>query len=169
MRRSLLHQTIDPRWADKGTLYAASEYSFLCLTGESDYCRNVLGQNFLNQYLYMVSLTLTQRTGLMSFAERAGKLARQKRRLNHHLNKLSKAYSSFQMQLMISRYSDQDQGIELYEKLQKQLRVEQYRDKIQQQLSGAFEQATLAAQNRQNLIIGVVGFVLALLQIFLAA
>lgn len=177
MRRRLLLQTIDPRWADEGTLYAASEYSFLCITGEGDHSRVVLGPNFLHQYLYMTSLVLAQRTGLMNFAERAGKQtfgwAKQnwfsKLRSDRNLKHLNKEYAAFQALLMISRYSDQDQGIELYELLQKQLRVEQYRDKIQRQLSDAFASATLDAQNRQNWIIGVVGIVLVLLQIFLAA
>ena len=177
MRRRLLLQTIDPRWADEGTLYAATEYSFLCITGEGDYSRNVLGPNFLHQYLYMTSLVLAQRTGLINFAERAGKQtsgwAKQnwfsKLKSDRTLKHLNKEYAAFQALLMISRYSDQDQGIELYEQLQKQLRVEQYRDKIQRQLSDAFASAILDAQNRQNWIISVVGIVLALLQIFLAA
>ncbi|MCR4936437.1 MAG: hypothetical protein K5990_08170 [Oscillospiraceae bacterium] len=170
MRRELLQKTVDPRWADYGTLYAASEYSFLCVTGSNKDARDFVGPNFLTQYLYMVSLVLAQRMGLIRFAERAGALdyRMRKGKFAKHLNALSADFSNFQMQMLISRFSDQDQGIELYELLQKQLRVEQYRDKINSQLQGVFENASLNMQQKQNTRIAVFASILGVIQIAIA-
>lgn len=109
---------------------------------------------------------------MIGFAEQVGGIELKVGRLGATfckcLNALSARFQMFQMQLLISRFSDQEQGIELYELLQWQLRVEHYRKTVLEQLQGAFEIASLMTQNRSGLIIGIVGAILALLQVILA-
>lgn len=62
MRMEILRQALDPRWADYGTMYSATEFSFLCICDGDGFARGVVGPNFIQQYKYMASLALAQRT-----------------------------------------------------------------------------------------------------------
>ena len=144
MRSGLLKDAIDPRWADEGTIHAATEFSMLCLTSNSDGILDSVIRPFTVEYPYLVSLVLAQRTGLAGYSEAAGHLAGKNVSLftwRHHLIQLQKDFNVFRNQIMIPEITNQDQGIEIYDLLRKQTRVREQENLLDDQLEDLFDVA----------------------------
>lgn len=157
MLRELMVRSVYPRWIGSGTLYSVTEYSMLCVTTHEP-----SAASYLTQYLYMLSLALAQRSGLFQFAEQSGKCSLSKK----ELSQIKKEYDQFCLNLMISRFSDQDQGVELYRMLLEQLGTSRYQETVRQQIGNTLETAAAELQNTINKRIAIFGVILTAIPFF---
>ena len=144
MRNRLLEEAIDPRWADYGTIHAATEFSLLCVTSDYPGIYEQVIRPFIVEYPYLVSLALAQRTGLAGYSETAGRLAGEKVGLiawRNRLIQLQKDFNVFRNQIMIPEMTNQDQGMEIYELLRRQTRVQEQEELLDDQLEDLFDVA----------------------------
>ena len=144
MRNRLLEEAIDPRWADYGTIHAATEFSLLCVTSDYPGIYESVIRPFIVEYPYLVSLALAQRTGIAGHSEAAGHLAGEKNSLfkwRGRLIQLQKDFNVFRNQIMIPEMTNQDQGMEIYELLRRQTRVQEQEELLDDQLEDLFDVA----------------------------
>ena len=144
MRDGLLKEAIDPRWADYGTIHAATEFSLLCVRSDYPGIYESVIRPFIVEYPYLVSLALAQRTGIAGHSEAAGHLAGEKNSLfkwRGRLIQLQKDFNVFRNQIMIPEITNQDQGMEIYELLRRQTRVQEQEEVLDDQLEDLFDVA----------------------------
>lgn len=176
MRRDILDNASYERWVDCGTLYGMTNYSFVCVTSEAAGINSSVVRPFYAEYIYIVSLVLAQRVALMMFFDRAEQLATQmfrgkktgkliNRRDCKELIDLQEKYIEFQNSMMILEVSCQEQGIELYRLLQKQLLIEEERFVLDEQLKGLYEIVNVSNGTRSSwwgLVWAIVAIVIAI-------
>jgi hypothetical protein len=73
MKYDLLQKVTYPRWADWGTFYAYTRYSFILFAAPG--YPSYLEQHFLQHYHYMTIILLLQRASLISFSDQVNALA----------------------------------------------------------------------------------------------
>lgn len=180
MRKKLLGEAVYPRWSAWGTLYGATSYSLCCITTEQEYVNASVVRPFLIEYSYFISLVLAQRIGIMSFTAQTGKIiagigdkGEKKRRKNKkrkgvscwqaaQLSRLQKQYIDFKNRLFILEASNQEQGIEIYKLLQKQMLVKDEQEILDGKLQSLYEAANINIGNR----LAIIGIVLAAAALF---
>lgn len=173
MRKALLEEFIDSRWIEYGTIHGVTHQSFMALTSETAPDASVISP-FLNMYVEMVNLALAQRASLLQFAEDLRKLSqgfekgsssKMKRRTVNDLIALQERYAAFQAQILIAEPTVQEQGVELYEMLQKELGIEKNKAEMTEKIKDLCEIADIHQEsklNRYAFWFGVVGTFLAL-------
>lgn len=175
MRRSLLSEAAYLRWADWGSVYGATNYSFIGVTTEDSSIDASVVLPFYAEYTYMVSLVLAQRMSLMRFSEESGQLAEYMnntkkryrliaRKACNRLVDLQEEYIIWKSSMMILEFTCQDQGLELYRLLQKQLLVEKEKEVLDEQMQGLYEAVNVSNGTR----VGWWGLLWAVLAIVLA-
>ena len=92
----------------------------------------------------MYSLVLAQHMGIMLFSERAGDIGKHiigkiKTREHRELVSLQKEYVVFKNQMLILDFTYQEQGSELYELIQKQMRIDEEEAILDEQLESLYE------------------------------
>ena len=170
MRKKLLEEAVYPRWSDWGTLYSATSYSLCCITTEDECVNASVVRPFLIEYSYFISLVLAQRIGIMSFTAQTGKIiagiggkCKKTRRRNKkrkgincwqaaQLSRLQKQYIDFKNRLFIMEASNQQQGIEIYKLLQKQMLVQDEQEILDGKLQSLYEAANINIGNRLSII-----------------
>jgi hypothetical protein len=115
-----------------GHLFGISRYSMVVLVTDSWFPKNVLIHHVRYIYFQMVLLCLVQRASLINFS---GEVARISERLSSdfrkldaersHIAKLYLSYIKFVNRIYFREISPQEQGIELYDQLQQQMRIRQ--------------------------------------------
>ena len=163
MRTELLRESTNPRWTDYGTIHAATGFSMFCLTSDSPQAEAPVIRPFLAEYPYLVSLVLAQRTGLTRYSEKAGTLASSGFIWNWRgkLAQTQKQFNMFRNQIMIPEPTHQDQGMELYELLQKQMRIHQREELLDNQLEDLFDIADVKFQTWLAIILAVLALVIS--------
>lgn len=146
MRRRYLKDSVDPRWSEWGTIHAATNTTLFCITGEDTDIDDSVVKPFVVEYMYLLSLVIAQRIGLEHFSVQAGDKvigADNKGLIKHEqvkeLVNLQEQYVAFENQMMILKFTNQDQGIELYQILQKQLQVKDEQNLLDAQLESLYE------------------------------
>lgn len=143
-REDFLSQALNTRWSGYGTLYGASEYSFIMVCEGKPYYKGVIVP-FLEEYVPMVTLVLAQRMGIAKFSNDASMMAEMAQSGRSpfgicgngwakELSGLQRNFVVFQNQVLVSEYSNQQQGIELYNLLRKQLYVDDELAELDDQL-----------------------------------
>lgn len=128
MREELLRNHTYPRWENWGSLYGVTRYSmvFLAGTGAPDF----LFTTFENIYARMAELVLMQRASMLRFSEEVTKVSylshKETEVISKRISSLYKEYIHFVNQVYFREITAQDQGIELYNMLQENLRMEEY-------------------------------------------
>jgi hypothetical protein len=116
--------------AYSGLLFGISRYSFVLLSGESDFNRNIIGSHIKNMYFQMVMLTLLQRTYLINFGNEIARIGKNlhfktmKTQNIKDINALYLLYIKYRNSIYYREVTSQEQGIELYDLLQQTLRIE---------------------------------------------
>lgn len=168
MRKRILQNAVYERWSDYGTLYGVTNYSMVCMTSESELINDGVVKPFLIEYKYLVSLVLAQKIGISLFSEQAGYIVQgvddphliNKKQVKCLIN-LQEQYITFKNQLLILEASAQEQGIELYQLLRKQMQIAEEQNILDEQLESLYEVTNVSNGNR----IEEVGIKLAVLAI----
>lgn len=172
MRKALLERSIYPRWREWGTIHAITDYSFMCMCSMDEGINASVIRPMYAEYMYSLSLVMAQKLQIMKYSEQAGELAegmKKKTKLNYKaFVALRKQYVVFLNQLMITAFSCQQQGVELYDMLKEQMLVNKERELFDAQLEGLYEIANtcngIKTTNIANFL-AVLGVVLAIVQV----
>ncbi len=167
MLRQLLDKHIYKRWLEygwektdgnvvkSGTITGITEYSMVCVAS----CNfDFLVVPFLTQYVEMVILALAQRASLLAFERMISDSALGKNKIK----KIQESFVLFQSQLLLKEVTPQQQGIELYDMLIRNMFIPEQTADIEKQIAALFAQKNFRNENRENLIL----FFVALLGIF---
>ena len=128
----------------------------------------------------MMSLVLAQKTAIMQFSVIAESMAEKMRKKNGLLrlinSKIAKdliclqeKYISYKNRMMILEISCQEQGIELYHLLQKQLQIEVEKDILDEQLQGMYDAVNISNETRDNLyalIVAIIALIISVIALF---
>ena len=179
MRKRIMEESIYDRWVEYGILYGVSHHSFVSVMGDVSGGGSdkpyYLVENFAGLYVPMVKLVLAQRAGLLVFSERVSELSREVKDYKKHCekrlessNRYQQDYSRFLNEFMLQEISSEEQAVELYSLLQKQLYIERVQKSLTEQ-SGILNEITetLVAHQEENsdkklqnilAVLSVVGF-----------
>lgn len=172
MRSQLFSNAVYLRWSDYGTLYGATAYSLCCITTDDKMIDKSVVRPFLVEYSYFVSLVLAQRISIISFTALTGKVIARfnKNRWiagigffkSRKLSRIQKKYIDFKNRLLILEASTQEQGIEIYQLLQRQLLVKDEQEILDGKLQSLYEVANISIGNR----LAILGLILAAAALF---
>ncbi len=131
----------------QGTITGFSEYTMICVAKKpADY----LITPFLTQYVEMAILALVQRASLLCFEYMISECARGN---NYRVEDIQEKYILFQSQILLKEVSSQQQGIELYDMLEKNLMIEKEQNEIKAQIEGLFTQKNFDHDRKENRIL----------------
>ena len=141
------------RWTEYGSLTGISEYSMVTLTSADLIEYYHLARNFLTEYVEMMILVLAQRASLLAFERMISDSSIGKR----DIGQIQKRYIEFQSQLLLKEVTPQQQGIELYKMLIENLFIEEQSAEIEKQIEALAVQKASKSENRENLILFLIG------------
>ena len=151
-RKNILNESIYSRWSEYGTVYGVSHTSLVAITGEFKGVESMIIRPFLTQYVEIAILALVQRASILRFQRQSsGNLK------NKDIQDLQKRYINYRNQLHFFEVSSQEQGIELYELIRKQLYIEKEIESLEKNLEILYEKSNVDMSNK----IGAVGIFIA--------
>lgn len=167
MRSDLLKEHTYLRWTDLNSIYGVTRYSFMLLTSST--VPGYLLKYFETMYARMVELVLMQKATVLQFSSRVADISRTNMLTDSaaYINEVSSLYQDYIV--FINRFyfkevTAQDQGIELYDMLQKNLRLESMvRDldgdiqELHQYVSMVEDKARNTKADQLNVIVAVLG------------
>ncbi len=133
VKQNLLKEQTYTRWVTYGTLYGISRFSFVMLTSDfSDlekYSSSFLVRHLQTIYYKMAELCLLQRATVLSFSEEVTHVSNlidakeDLDKIEKKIEELYKFYIMFVNKIYFREITAQEQGIEIYEMLQKIMRI----------------------------------------------
>ena len=136
------------RWIEQGTMTGITEYSMVCITNDVNE-ENHIHIPFLTEYVEMVLLVLAQRASLLAF-ERAISEVTCKKKFKMDVEKIHRRYVAFESELLLSEVTSQQQGIELYDMMLKNLFIGRLTDDLDNQINSLYELHTADHEGREN-------------------
>ena len=137
LKKQLTEHTYD-RWIEDGQLYGVSRYSFVLLTIDKGFIRNVISKHIKTIYFEMVMLCLLQRAYVIYFGNEIARISKNIKHTDKDIAKnrddisfLSEEYIRFVNRIYFREITPQEQGIELYDMLQEHLRIEDHTKKLE--------------------------------------
>ncbi len=155
MQKKLMERALYMRWSNWGTLYGITNYSFICITTDEEGVNASVVKPVILEYAYMISLVLAQRLGITLFSEEAGSVVTgveqkgtiKSRKIKNLIN-LQEKYITFKNQLLLLEVTKQEQGIELYHLMQKQILVDEVQIVLDEQLERLYEVVNVSNGNK---------------------
>ncbi|MFH1897523.1 MAG: hypothetical protein ABH886_04695 [Candidatus Desantisbacteria bacterium] len=174
MKKELIQKHTYSRWADGGTLYGMSRYSFvmLCSTEAPPY----LKQYMKSMYYQIALMVLFQRAMLLKFAGDVDSLTNLfEKEMLHELrekaNELQGDFIKFINKYWFVEVTPQEQGIEIYNQWMGLLNLERLYNEVQSeisQLSEYVENKIESETNKKVAIITHIGFPLMVISLVLS-
>jgi len=161
LRQEQIENHTYARWVSANTLYGISRYSFVCITEP----QQMLNRPFPNAgfvvdhiqtiYFRMVSMVLAQRAMILRFSE---KINQDKLIPDYYLEdfqhqKAFEAYAAYQKfinEFFYREVTAQEQGIELYDMLQKHLRVEYQAKELEKEYNAMYQLINMGSTKKTN-------------------
>lgn len=154
MRSELLKKSLYKRWLTWGSLSGVTSYSYVTITTNGNGINEGVVRPFYKEYIYLVSLVLAQRIEISVFSQETAKNAQlfngnkalQVFRLGRQAA-LQKRYIIFKNQMLLAEPTCQEQGIDIYKLLQKQLFVDEEQTVLESQLQSLYESININWEN----------------------
>ena len=150
MRHELLNDCVNNRWINWGTVYGVTHHSFVCVTGLPDKVQYNVINPFLTIYVHMARIALAQRATLLALQAEASALAEGLSMDGvvsvGQLGQISTLHEKFvkaQNQILLYEITAQEQGVELFDKLQSQLNIGCGKDELNNQLKNLYSIANI--------------------------
>ena len=150
MRKKLLQETIYDRWIDWGTIHTVTHNGFGCIASEGAPYDSVI-MPFLTEYMEMMALVLLQRNLLLEFHIEAKDLSIQFD--SEELENLQKRYVKFKTQVLLFEVTPQEQGYEIYRLMQKQLYIDEEKEKLDDIMNSLYEVANVKHSIQLNITV----------------
>lgn len=180
MIQKLLEDSVYNRWIEAGTIHAVTHHSCFCITSE-DYSENYASVivPFISQYVPLMELVLVQRSTIIRFEQMNADLSRSLGDYGEtfdvdcikKLMDLQEKYVAFQNELMFCEVTAQEQGIEIYNLMQKSLYIEKEEEKLNGHITNLYEAANVNQDNGFNklaTVFAVIALIWALLDTVLS-
>ncbi len=121
---SLNKNHTNPRWADSGTLYGITRYSFVALTDDG-FGKDVVLPHTQSMYFQIALLCLLQRASMLRFSEEIARLVgkTEQRGYLEQAKSLYKKYLHFINKIYFREVTPHEQGIELYRMVQEKMEI----------------------------------------------
>ena len=155
MFQDLLREHTYKRWLvpEGGTAYGVTRYSFVSLMAADDpiYRGHVTGM-----YYKMIELSLVQRVSVLKFSDEVTHLSNLERsgksinELSNDIRRLYNAYIHFVNKIYFREITAQEQGIELYDMMQKNMRLEEQVEDLEKEIGELHQYATLLEEKKRN-------------------
>ena len=154
MKDSLLKSATYGRWRNFGTLFGVSRYSFVVLTDEGEFNRDVLSMHMRTIYSRMFELVIVQRASMLRFSAEVTKVGAlqgvSRREVAYRIGSVYKEYIRFINQVFFRSITSQDQGIELYEFLLKQFNAYDQIKDLDSEIDELYRYATLLVDQKRS-------------------
>lgn len=167
MRAKLLREATNPRWAAEGTLYGISRYSFVALTDQfntSSFAK-VICSHIQTIYYKVALLTLMQRACLLRFSQEVtaiSELTKGNKNIAPRVSSLYKIYIRFVNKVYFREVTAQEQGIELYDTLQQQMRIEKHVKDLEVEIQELHQYVSILEEEEQNKKLKILTYIGAL-------
>ena len=154
MFKKLLKSATYTRWSNYGTFFGISRYSFTCLIGED--VINLLRQT-KTMYYRMASLVLAQRALSLYYSREISEISREldenkltNDELRRRVNILNRDYLRFVNNVYYREVTPQDQGIELYDKMQEQMNIKRDEEGLSTEVEQLYHYVTMTNDEQRN-------------------
>lgn len=152
MRYELLKKCTYPRWENWCSLYGVTRYSMVYLA--NDGAPDFLFTYFETIYARMAELVLMQRASMLRFSDEVTGVSHLSHKeievISKRISSLYKEYIHFVNQVYFREVTAQDQGIELYDMLQKSLKMEEYVKDLDGEISELHQYVSLIDDRDRN-------------------
>lgn len=149
MRDDLINESSYLRWEKYGTIYGISRYSLVTLAN-SDF----IVTHMRTIYSRMFELAIVQRASILRFSGEVTKVSSLKSTNNkdvaNRISSLYKEYIRFINQIYFRSITSQDQGIEIYGYMMKQLECENHSKELDSEIRELHNYVTLLIEQRKS-------------------
>ncbi len=142
MMPDILKRCIYDRWINWGTIDIITHHSFVRIT--SDEAIDAVVYPFLTEYVKMAQLAVVQRATLIALENECVFTDTKK------ISKLQEKYVKAQKEILLDECTVQEQGIEEFNMLRRELFVKERTDSLDKRLKDLYELANLQHDSRQN-------------------
>ena len=136
------------------TFFGISRYSFTCLTG-TDYIG--LLRHVKTIYYRMASLVLAQRVLSLYYSREISEISKEldedklsNKQLRKRVNILNRDYLRFVNNIYFREVTPQDQGIELYDLMQKQMNIKRDEEGLSTEVEQLYHYVTMTNDEQRN-------------------
>ncbi len=154
MRKILMKEHSYLRWQKEKTIYGITGHSFLMITDRSGFALNVLRVHIRTVYSRMIELCLMQRASMLRFSEEVCRLSKlrnsRKNPVVEEISDLNREYIRFVNQIYFREVSSQDQGIELYDKILKSMRLPEHIKDLDHEIGELHQYASLIEDRNRS-------------------
>ena len=152
--KDLLRGATYARWSEKGSFFGVSKCSFTCLIG-NDYID--LLRNVKTMYYRMASLALAQRVLSLNYSREISEISKEldenklsNKQLRRRVNELNRDYLRFVNNVYFREITPQEQGIDLYDLMQKQMNVKRDEEGLSREVEQLYHYVTMANEEQRN-------------------
>ncbi|MCK9618738.1 MAG: CorA family divalent cation transporter, partial [Lentimicrobiaceae bacterium] len=154
MKKDILNSHTYFRWQKYGSLYGISRYSMVFLSGGDGSAHDVFLRIFRTMYARMVEISLIQRASILKFSDEVTHLSGLKEIKSSELAELIsdfyREYIRFVNQIYFREITAQEQGIEMYDLIQKRMKIEEQVKDLDNEIGELHHYATLLDNKEQN-------------------
>lgn len=151
MKKELLYNSVYRRWINSGTIYGITHHSLMCVNnGNSAIIDNVINP-FLTIYIQIAILVLAQRSAILLLEDDASRVSERFNAQNtitqdgiSDIEDLQAKYVKVQNQLLLAEVTVQEQGVEIYDMLRKQLYIEKNTNDLNDEMNNLRDVANIA-------------------------
>lgn len=168
MRKKLLQETIYDRWIDWGTIHTVTHNGFGCIASDGAPYESVI-MPFLTEYMGMLALVIIQRNMILEFHFEAKELLGKFN--SEDLENLQKEYVKFKTQVLLFEVTPQEQGYEIYRLMQKQLYIDEEKEKLDDIMNSLYEVANIEHSiklNKKIRCLTIIGVIVAIISLIIS-
>lgn len=158
LKKALIKRHTYNRWSDLGTFYGVNRYSFVCLTGSlGTLLENnaaFLVNHMQTMYYKLCELCLVQRACILRFSDEVSGISamkdNKKTSLTDRIGNLYKQYMRFVNRIYFREVTAQEQGIELYNMLQRHMQIERNVKDLDTEIKELHRYSSLIEEQKQS-------------------
>lgn len=161
MTRELIEKSTYDRWANNGTLWGITPYSLVCLVDGGDFPRNIILPHLKTMYYQMAVLSLAQRASILRFSGEVSKISalNEEKKMVEDVRSLHKNYIQFVNRLYFREVTAQEQGIEIYDKIQEMMKIEKNIKDLDAEIDELHNYATLVSEKKNNELMNIIAVI----------
>ncbi|MDQ2178586.1 CorA family divalent cation transporter [Marinifilum sp. D714] len=149
LRRENMKHTYE-RFTEDGTLWGVSRYSLVGLTNTEYFGREIISTHATTIYYQMVVLCLMQRASVLKYSNEVARISRNIKEKHPEIEEINESYLKFINKMYFREITAQDQGIELYDMLQENMRIEREIADLKREIDEIYQFASLANDKIQQ-------------------
>jgi len=154
MQKELLKCHTYERWQKSGILYGITKYSFMAISTDDWFPKNILLTHFRTIYVRIVEIALIQRSTVLKFSAEVTRFSAlaetNKTKIASQISDFYKSYIRFVNQIYFREVTAQEQGIELYDMLTGNMRIKDQVKDLDNEIGELHNYATLLDEKSQS-------------------